>query len=122
MVLNGTLPNAKQWFKPATDVLDRWTPTNKSTKMPRAAATDPGANTRFSDRWVENASYLRFAYLELGYTIPKKFFDMIKVAQGLRIYVGGSNLFTITKWTGLDPENEYYPIPRVLNFGLKATF
>jgi len=105
-----------------TDVLDRWTPTNKSTKMPRAAATDPGANTRFSDRWVENASYLRFAYLEFGYTVPKKFFDMIKVAQGLRIYVGGSNLFTITKWTGLDPENEYYPIPRVLNFGLRATF
>jgi len=112
-----------------TSVLDRWTPTNHSTTMPRAAAADPGANNRFSDRWIENAGYFRLANLEIGYTLPK---FKTNVLQRARIWIGGSNLFTATKWTGLDPEttqwnsldpsSEGVPIPRVFTVGIDASF
>jgi hypothetical protein len=107
-----------QW----TTVLDHWTAENPSTEMPRAVATDPAANTRFSDRWVEGAGYFRLAYAELGYNIPGKLVDYTRIMQGLRIWVSGSNLFTMTNWSGIDPENELFPIPRVYSFGLRATF
>ncbi len=102
-----------------TSVLDRWTPDNPSTSMPRAAATDPANNTRFSDRWIENASYLRLANLQIGYTLPN--FNA-KVYEKARIWVGGSNLFTKTSWSGLDPENEALPIPRAFSIGFDASF
>jgi TonB-dependent starch-binding outer membrane protein SusC len=102
-----------------TSVLDRWTPSNHSTTMPRAAAADPGANNRFSDRWIENASYFRLANLQVGYTLPK--FNT-KVFEKARIWVGGSNLFTATNWSGLDPENEAVPIPRAFTVGIDASF
>jgi outer membrane receptor protein involved in Fe transport len=100
-------------------VLDRWTSSNHSTTMPRAAAADPGANNRFSDRWIENASYFRLANLQVGYTLPK--FNT-KVFERARIWVGGSNLFTATEWSGLDPENETVPIPRAFTVGIDASF
>jgi TonB-linked SusC/RagA family outer membrane protein len=102
-----------------TSVLDRWTPSSHSTTMPRAAAADPGANNRFSDRWIENAGYFRLANLQIGYTLPK--FNA-KIYENARIWIGGSNLFTATKWSGLDPENEAVPIPRVFSIGIDASF
>jgi len=102
-----------------TTVMDRWTPSHPSTSMPRAAATDPGANARFSDRWIENASYLRLANLQIGYTLPN--FN-VKVFDHARIWIAGSNLFTATKWTGIDPESETSPIPRVFSVGFDASF
>jgi TonB-dependent starch-binding outer membrane protein SusC len=100
-------------------VENRWTPDHHSSSMPRAAATDPGANARFSDRWIENASYLRLANLQIGYTLPK--FN-IKVYDRARIWIAASNLFTATPWTGLDPESESSPIPRVFTIGFDASF
>jgi TonB-dependent starch-binding outer membrane protein SusC len=105
-----------------TSVLDSWTPTNHSTTMPRAVYADPAGNGRFSSRYVESAAYLRWANIELGYSIPKPVFDKLQFASGLRVYVSGSNLLLLTKWSGLDPENDGYPIPRVWRVGLKATF
>jgi TonB-linked SusC/RagA family outer membrane protein len=102
-----------------SSVLDRWTSTNHSTTMPRAAAADPGANNRFSDRWIENSSYFRLANLQLGYTLPK--FNT-RIFERARIWLGGSNLFTATEWSGLDPENEAIPIPRVFTVGIDASF
>lgn len=102
-----------------TSVLDRWTPENPSSSMPRAAATDPGNNTRFSDRWIEDASYLRLANLQVGYSLPD--FNN-KVYERARIWVGGNNLLTITKWSGLDPESESLPIPRVFSVGFDVSF
>lgn len=104
-----------------TDVLNRWTPTNPSTTFPRAAAGDPGGNNRFSSRFVENAGFLRFANLQLGYSLPLKSLSL-DFAQRLRLWVGGSNLFCVTQWKGLDPENEAFPIPRSFLFGVDATF
>jgi TonB-linked SusC/RagA family outer membrane protein len=104
-----------------TDVLNRWTPSNPSTSFPRAAEGDPGGNNRFSDRFVENAGYFRFSSLQIGYTVPLSKAN-IQFAQKLRIWVGGSNLFCITPWKGLDPENEENPVPRSYMFGIEASF
>jgi TonB-dependent starch-binding outer membrane protein SusC len=105
----------------STDVLKRWTTTNPSTTMPRAAEGDPSGNNRFSSRFVQNAGYLRFANLQVGYTLPLTG-DKMKFAERVRIWVGGSNLFCLTPWKGLDPENEDNPIPRTYMFGIDATF
>jgi len=105
----------------STDVLNRWTPTNPSTSMPRAAEGDPGGNNRFSSRFVENAGYLRFTNLQIGYTLPLSR-ETMKFADRIRIWVGGSNLFCLTPWKGLDPESEDNPVPRTYIFGIDATF
>jgi len=104
------------------DVLDSWTLENLSTTMPRAVYEDPARNGRFSSRYVESAAYLRLSNAELGYTVPKTVTDKLKFASSLRVYVSGSNLFLITKWKGIDPENNGYPIPRIFRIGLNATF
>jgi hypothetical protein len=88
-----------------SSVLNAWTPTNKSTTMPRAVYNDPNNNLRFSDRFVEDAGYFRLQNVQLGYNFPKKWTDMSKGAvQNLRLYVSGVNLFTITDYSGVDPE------------------
>lgn len=106
-----------------TSVLNAWTPTNKSTTMPRAVYGDPNNNLRFSDRFVEDAGYFRLQNVQLGFTFPRKWIDMSKGAvQNLRLYVSGINLFTITDYSGLDPENDLYPSTRQFLVGVKATF
>lgn len=82
------------------EVLDRWTPENPSNTVPRAIATDPNNNGRFSDRWVEDADYLRLRNVQIGYTLP----DGLLGTTGTRVYVSGTNLFTLTDYSGLDPE------------------
>ena len=91
--------------------------------MPRAVYADPNQNLRFSDRFVENAGYLRLQNLQLGYNFPRKWIDLTKGAiQNLRLYVTGINLFTITDYSGLDPENDLYPNTRQYLIGVKASF
>ena len=84
-----------------TESADRWTPDNRDTDIPRAVATNPNGNTRFSDLWVEDASYLRVKNVQFGYSIPPS------VAGGVfdqaRVYVAVSNLFTFTGYKGLSP-------------------
>ena len=106
-----------------TSVLNAWTPANKSTTMPRAVYGDPNDNLRFSDRFVEDAGYLRLQNVQLGYNVPKKWIDLTKGAiQNLRVYVSGINLFTVTDYSGLDPESDLYPSTRQFLFGVKASF
>src|SRR5699024_386079 len=57
-------------FNAGTAVLDRWTPTNPDTNVPRAVASDPNRNSRVSSRYVEDGSYLRIKNLTLGYSLP----------------------------------------------------
>ena len=97
-------------FNAGTAVLDAWTPTNTNTAIPRAISGDPNQNARTSDRFIENGSYLRLKTLSVGYTIP-----LTTATKGnlnnIRIYVSGQNLFTITKYTGYDPEvGAYTPL------------
>ncbi|MEO7119500.1 MAG: TonB-dependent receptor [Ginsengibacter sp.] len=103
-------------------VLNAWTPDNASSGMPRAVYGDPNGNNRFSDRFIENASYLRLQNLQIGYTIPKKLLDRTHAIQNFRIYFSGINLFTVTKYSGVDPENDAYPSTRQFLFGVNASF
>ena len=118
---------ANQW----ASTLDRWTPTNHSTTMPRAVFEDPAAATRFSSRFVENASYLRLKNVQIGYSLPKTVLGNLGFIQNLRLYVSGVNLLTFTKWSGLDPEADSGAGPNGINvipptrqflFGVNATF
>jgi TonB-linked SusC/RagA family outer membrane protein len=80
-----------------------WTPTNGSNRYAQIDANEFNANSRPSDAYVENGSYLRLRNLTIGYTVPwKTANDNFK--PRIRIYVTAQNLFTITKYTGLDPE------------------
>jgi hypothetical protein len=107
----------------STKVLDAWTPTNTNTSIPRLMGGDPANNFRYSDLFVERAGYLRLANTQLGYTLPQKVYDRTKnVITNIRVYASVSNVFTITPYTGVDPENDYYPIPRIVSFGLNVNF
>lgn len=108
--------------------LDRWTGEGTSNEMPRAIYGDPNKNTRISDRYVENGSYLRLKNLTLGYTLPKAITRKFMV-EDLRFFFTGQNLLTITGYSGFDPEvgingidNSVYPITRNYTFGLSLNF
>jgi len=79
-----------------------WTSTNPSNRYARIDANEFNANTRPSDQYIENGSYLRLRTFTLGYTVPLKASG--NFAPKMRIYFTGQNLFTITKYSGLDPE------------------
>lgn len=111
-----------------TRVLDRWTGTNSSTSVPRAVFNDPNKNTRVSNRFVEDGSYLRIKNVTLGYTLPTAWAARMKMSQA-RIYLSAQNLFTITNYTGFDPEVpvngidlNVYPVTRTLSAGLSISF
>lgn len=90
-------------FGQSVEVLDRWTPTNPSTTIPRAVYGDPNNNRRVSDRFIEDGSYLRMKNLTLGYTLPSDLSSRLHLAS-LRVYAQAQNLFTVTNYSGLDPE------------------
>ena len=97
-------------FNAGTAVLNAWTPTNTNTNIPRAISGDPNQNARTSDRFIESGSYLRLKALTVGYTIPMSTLTKGNV-NNIRIYASGQNLFTITKYTGYDPEvGAYIPL------------
>jgi len=118
-----------------TTVLNRWTPTNTNTDIPRAVFNDPNNNGRFSSRWIEDGSYMRLKNLTLGYTIPTNISKKALIS-GLRVYVSGQNLITWTDYSGYDPEVAadpfsstsvgrdfgVYPQSRTYTVGLNATF
>lgn len=107
----------------STKVLNSWTPEHHSTSMPRVIGGDPAQNFRYSDHFVESAAYFRLSNIQLGYTLPTSFYSFTKNSvSNLRVYAGFSNLFTITKYTGLDPESDKYPTPRVFFMGLNVRF
>ncbi len=107
----------------STAIFDSWTPQNTTATMPRVIGGDPANNFRNSDYFVENASYLRLSNIQLGYTLPESFYEFARGnVRNIRIYAGASNLFTITEYTGFDPENDKYPEPRVFFMGLNVKF
>lgn len=102
-------------------VLNRWTPENTNTDLPRYLWQNPAGNDRISDRWVEDASFMRIRNMQLGYTLPNETLSKIG-ASSLRVYVDASNFLTITDYTGLDPENDNNPVPVIFRVGLNASF
>lgn len=124
----------------AETVKDHWTPDNRDAKIPRVIYLDPNGNCRDSDRWVEDGSYLRLQNLTLGYTLPRRLADRLGITN-LRLYVSVDNLFTITGYSGWDPdladdgdevENDAlfsrgydgggWPHPRIVRAGVQLSF
>ena len=103
--------------------LNRWTPQNTNTSMPRAVAGDPASNNRFSTRWVEDASFFRLNTWQVGYSLPNSLLDKLgNTVQSLRVYVGGQNNIYLFSWSGIDPVNDDFPLPRAFNAGLNLKF
>ncbi len=84
----------------STAIENRWTADGQRTDIPRAAYGDPMGNSRCSDRWVEDASYLKMRRLQLSYNIPVR----SSFLQGLCVWASANNLFTLTRYKGADPE------------------
>ncbi|MCC8087688.1 MAG: SusC/RagA family TonB-linked outer membrane protein [Rikenellaceae bacterium] len=109
-------------------VASHWTMENQVTDMPRVNYGDPLGNNRFSDRFIEDASYIKLKEVMLSYTFPS-------VIHGLTVYVAGENLYTFTKYLGIDPEFMYsydtsmlgidyakVALARTIKFGIKLQF
>ncbi len=120
--------------------LDRWTPTNVNGNYPRlttGADKPPGStqnNEQASTFYVEDGSYLRLKNLQIGYNLPRELLDKVSM-KSLRVYLSADNLFTITSYTGFDPEigtngwildtaidKGFYPQLKTVGFGLQASF
>lgn len=106
-----------------TEINNAWTPSNTNSKIPRIIYGDPAGNSRFSNYWVEDADYIRLSNIQLGYTLSQSIYKLTKnILRSARIYVGCSNLFTLTKYTGLDPEDDNFPAPLIIYSGLNISF
>ncbi len=117
----------------STDLLyNSWTPSNTDATVPKASNTSNfSTNTVSSSYYVEDGSFLRLKNLTLGYNLPESVLSRVHMGSA-RIYVQGVNLFTITKYSGLDPEiggddrsfgvdEGNYPTVKQFIFGLNIT-
>lgn len=114
---------------------NRWTPNNTDAFYPRAILDDPNKNTRDSDRFVYDTSYLRLKNLHLGYTVPNKAIDPLSLSQ-VSFFIIGTNLWTGTDFPGVDPasrsggvastssqqNNDPYPIAKTWSLGINVKF
>jgi len=74
------------------------------TDIPRVSYGDAVGNNTFSDRWIEDGSYLKMRDITLSYTYDRSLWNFL---QGFTVFVSGQNLFCSTKYLGLDPETSY---------------
>lgn len=79
---------------------NRWKNEGQHTDMPRAVYGDPVGNARFSDRWIEDGSYLKLSNVSLSYDIPYS----NNYIQGITVWASATNLYTFTRYLGVDPE------------------
>ena len=94
------LEGGTYFLNQTTAMKSRWTTEGQQTAYPRAEYNDPMGNSRFSDRWIEDGSYLRMSNLTLSYYLPIQ----STYLQGITIFGNVTNLFTITKYLGSDPD------------------
>ena len=117
----------------SVDLVNAWTPEHPSTTVPRVywASTGSITNDMFSSRFLQNGAYWKIANVELGYNLPDKWFK--DVISGVRVYVSGQNLATISKYRGYNidfaggtftPGYNYcsYPTPMTLMLGVNLSF
>ncbi len=117
----------------SSDLLNAWTSDNTNTKVPRVqySTSNTITNDLFSERYIQNANYLKISSIELGYTMPDSWFG--GYIQGARIYVSGQNLHTFSNYKGynvdfaggtMTPGYNYcsYPTPRTVKFGAHFSF
>ena len=94
------LEGGNNFYNQTTAVTNRWRYEGQVTDIPRISYQDALGNSRFSDRWIEDGSYLRLKTVRLSYKVPVSFSWL----QGLQVWAEGSNLFTVTRYLGSDPE------------------
>lgn len=116
-----------------TSTLNAWTPSNTSTSVPRAVLGDPNGNSRESDRFLEKGDFIRLRNIQLGYSLPKTIINRAGFDKA-RLYVSGDNIYTWTKYDGIDPEfgtssvfntgvdNLIFPFTRSFVVGIQVTF
>ncbi|WP_281631479.1 SusC/RagA family TonB-linked outer membrane protein [Flavobacterium luteolum] len=121
-----------------SDVFDRWHGEGTSNKMPRLSSVSNNNTNLLSDIYMQNADYLRINNLTLGYNF-KEIFSDFKFISNLKFYVAVNNLYTFTKYKGMDPDVRFggddgnfpwargvdlglYPQARTVMFGLNADF
>ncbi len=105
-IFNGTRIDLEGMFdskNQSVAVLKRWTPTNKNTDIPRAIGGGNVKNVYNSSRFVEDGSYARIKALTLGYNFKLKALDKANI-KNFKVYATAQNLFTLTKYSGFDPE------------------
>ena len=134
----GVRDYSRPFYNYTTDIFDRWTGEGTSNSTPRVTygTTSNGNYTKFSDLYVKDAGFFRIKTVTVGCDLTK-LTDALKFATQFRIYASVNNLFTFTKYKGLDPEvgfgnvNQswargidvgYYPQPRTYMIGLSANF
>ena len=83
--------------------IGHWRYEGQHADLPRVSYGDPMGNNRFSDRWIEDGSYLRLKNVMLSYQVPIPE-SWLSWLQGISVWAEGSNLLTFTKYTGSDPE------------------
>jgi TonB-linked SusC/RagA family outer membrane protein len=126
-----------------TSALNYWDGDGSTNSMPRLTQDDNNQNTRYSDRWIEKAGFMRIRNLQIGYNIPSgALTDFTKgMISKFRVYVAAQNLFTFTDYRGFDPEvtrgqsfqkgetplsngqdGGSSPQPRIVQFGWQVTF
>ena len=119
------------WYNAPKELMsDAWSPNNPSNSQFKISSSNQ-SNLQISDWLVEDGSYLRIKSVQLGYTLPK---HLLRSVNNLRFWVSGYNLFTFTKYTGLDPEigsnsplsmgvdQGYYPVAKSWMFGVNLSF
>jgi TonB-linked SusC/RagA family outer membrane protein len=122
------LESGSFFYNQTTNMLARWTHDGQNTDVPRAAFLDEMGNSRFSDRWIEDGSYLKLKNVTLSYSIPIR----SAYLQGITIWGAANNLFTFSKYLGSDPETAHantvlgmgidrglLPVGRSFAFGMK---
>ena len=116
-------------------ILNRWTGEGSTNRYPRFVFDSANENYRVSDLWVEDASFLRARNIQLGYTLPQRLTRKVAISR-LRIFAQVENAFTLTNYTGCDPEvtggngfgteagidRGVYPQARTTTFGVNINF
>ena len=97
------IESGSYFYNQTTNILARWTHDGQYTDVPRATFLDPMGNSRFSDRWIEDGSYLKLSNVTLSYRIPIR----SAYLQGLTIWGAANNLLTISRYLGSDPETAH---------------
>ncbi len=116
----------------SVEVLNAWSPENPGSNIPALSLTDDNNEARFSSYYVENGSYLKMKYLKLSYVLPAIVTKSIGAAD-INVFGQVENVFTITDYTGLDPEilpggygsltdSGAYPRPRTYTLGVNIQF
>jgi TonB-linked SusC/RagA family outer membrane protein len=132
--------NAKFWMERMDETtnlpksLKPWTGEGTSNTTPRPFIGQSDNIIGYSDRWIEKGDYLRLKNIQIGYTVPPNILKSTRVIEKLRIYAGAQNLFTLTGYSGLDPEisggglfskgydDGHFPPVRTFTCGLQVSF